>query len=182
MPRRRTSSSRCSIQTDSVSRAQCSTKCNEVVRCRPGIVTNAALVTIPDQRRTTACCAASGKRVRVSARWVSRRTVCPRERAPRRTRDRRQRLCAGPRNLPPRLSALRLPYVRRPFVGSCTSLAGLGCESKTRRERGIACLLTVILRCSRPARASKDAGRGVTGRRPSRLASLAPQGDGIGLR
>jgi hypothetical protein len=44
--------------------------------------------------------------------------------------------------------------------------------------------LSVIVRCERTARASKDVGHPAghllprLGRRPSRLASLAPQGDG----
>src|ERR1700691_1883093 len=37
---------------------------HEVVRCRTGIATSAASGTIPDQRCTTACCTASGKRRR----------------------------------------------------------------------------------------------------------------------
>src|SRR3984957_18446418 len=34
---------------------------HEVMRCRPGIVTNSESATIPDQRCTTSCCIASGK-------------------------------------------------------------------------------------------------------------------------
>ncbi len=36
---------------------------HEMMRCRPGIVTRSESATIPDQRCTTACCTASGKRI-----------------------------------------------------------------------------------------------------------------------
>ena len=46
-----------------ISRAQRSTeRFSGVVRCRPGIVTNAESAKVPDQRRTAARCTASGKR------------------------------------------------------------------------------------------------------------------------
>jgi hypothetical protein len=38
----------------------------EAVRCRPGTVTNSESATIPDQRCTTTCCTASGKRGQVT--------------------------------------------------------------------------------------------------------------------
>src|SRR5580693_4731109 len=40
------------------------------MRCRPGIVTNAEFVTIPDQRCITSCCTASGKRSRATERHM----------------------------------------------------------------------------------------------------------------
>jgi pimeloyl-ACP methyl ester carboxylesterase len=48
--------------TSFVSRAQRSMKRSGMMRCRPGIVTNAATGTIPDQRCTASRCIASGKR------------------------------------------------------------------------------------------------------------------------
>jgi len=53
------------VAWEHVSRARRSTKRSEVVRRRPGIVTDAESRAIPDQRCTASRCTASGKRRRM---------------------------------------------------------------------------------------------------------------------